>query len=68
MRDGGIVHADDDDAVVGKQFPLDGLAERQGIQHVAEQGGVVHADDFDAAIFGGFMDGTGVGARRGGGK
>ena len=68
LRDGGVVHADDDDAVIGEQFALDGFAERQGIQHFAKQGGVVHADDFDAAIFGGFMDGAGVGARGGGGE
>ena len=68
LRDGGVVHADDDDAVIGEQFAFDGFAERQGIQHFAKQGGVVHADDFDAAIFGGFMDGAGVGARGGGGE
>jgi len=68
LRDGGVVHADDDDAVISEQFALDGFAERQGIQHFAKQGGVVHADHFDAAIFGGFMHGAGVGARGGGGE
>lgn len=68
LRDGGVVHADDDDAVIGEQFGLNRFAERQGIQHFAKQGSVIHADDFDTAIFGGFMDGAGVGARGRGGE
>ena len=68
LCDGGVVHADDDDAVIGEQFLFKGFAKRQGVQPFAKQGGVVHADNFDTTIFGGFMDGAGVGARGGGGE
>ena len=63
---GGVVHAHNDDLVVGQQLPLDRLGEPEPVEHGAETGLVVHGGDLEVGLLGLLHDPAREEARGGG--